>query len=87
MKIFKNLFAAGKQKLQTVAAPAVGVGALLIGSQAHAAFTAPTAAATAWSDMGEAWTWVETNIWTVAVPIVVGFFILKLFKKGANKVS
>lgn len=87
MEKLQSLFGAAKCQIKRAAAPVVGTGLAFVGSVAHAAYTPPTAATAAWTEMGEAWDWVETNMWTVAVPIVVGFFILKLFKKGSNKVS
>jgi len=86
MNKLKSLFAAGKQKLQNNAPALVGGSLVLGGSSAHAAYTPPAAATAAWADMGEAFTWVESNMWTVGGAIVLGFFVFKLFKRGANKV-
>lgn len=87
MKQLKELFAAGKSKLQAAAAPVAGTGALLIGVDAHAAYTAPAAATAAWTQMTDAFTWVETNMWTVGSTVLVGFFVFRLFKKAANRTA
>lgn len=87
MENLKQLFATGKQKMRKLAAPALGSGAMILGIDAHAAYTPPAPATAAWTEMGEAFTWVEGNMWTVGAAVVLGFFVFKLFKKGANKVA
>lgn len=87
MKQLKELFAAGKSKLQATAVPVAGTGALLFGLDAHAAYTPPAAATAAWTQMTDAFGWVETNMWTVGAVVVVGFFVFRLFKKAANKTA
>lgn len=79
MKQLKQLFQKANVKI------GVGAGLLLAGANAHAVYTPPAAATEAWTNMGEAFTWVETNMWTVGAVVVVGFFVFALFKKAANK--
>lgn len=65
-----------------------GAVALTVGSvSAHAAYTLPTAVSTAFTDFGDAWAAIEAQIWPVLVTVVIGFFVIRMFKKGANKVG
>lgn len=65
-----------------------GAVALTVGSvSAHAAYTLPTPVTDAFAQFGEAWTAIEAQIWVPLVAVVIGFFVIRMFKKGANKVG
>jgi len=65
----------------------VAVVTVVAASSAQAAYVLPTAVTTAFTDMGEAWDLIEAQIWPILTVVVIGFFVIKMFKKGANKVS
>lgn len=52
-------------------------------AQAHAAL--PTEVTTAFTDLKSNWTDMSPLIWGTMVPVVAGFALMKLFKKGASK--
>lgn len=70
-----------------VIAGVVSLGSLIAASSAHAAFTMPTAATEVFADMDAAWTAIEGLIWPVLGAVTIGFFVIRMFKKGANKVG
>lgn len=80
MKMKSLLARAGISTVAAVSTAAVSL-------QAHAAYTIPTAATDAFDDVLSAWTTFEAKIWLIAVPVTIGFIVLKLFKKGANKAT
>lgn len=67
----------------------VGGAVVLAGASlsAHAAYTLPAAVTNAFADFLDAWTAIEAQIWIPLVSVVIGFFVIKIFKKGANKVG
>lgn len=70
-----------KQKLALLATSA----SVLVAGSAQAAYTLPAAATTAFADMGEAWTAVEGLVWPVLMAVVIGMFVMRKTKQGANK--
>lgn len=79
-------------KLRNVArkyGPRIGGAVVLAGASlsAHAAFTMPTAVTNAFADFGAAWAAIEGLIWPILTSVVLGFFVIRMFKKGANKVG
>jgi hypothetical protein len=67
------------------AASRVLVGAVaLLGVPTLAMAALPTEAATAFTDLGTAVTDIMAAIWLVVPVVVVGFFIIRLFKRGAR---
>lgn len=70
-----------KQKLVALAASA----SVLAVSSAQAAYTLPAAATAAFADMGTAWTAVEALVWPVLMAVVIGMFVMRKTKQGANK--
>lgn len=65
-----------------------GAGALLVASSsAHAAFVMPAVVTSTFSDLLDAWTTLEGYIWPVLAAVVIGMWLMKMFKKGANKVG
>lgn len=61
--------------------------AMVLSSPAFAAFTPPAGAADAFTQMGEAYEWIESQIWVIIPAIAIGWFLIRMFKKGANKVG
>jgi hypothetical protein len=84
MKKIRSLLKRAKGGIVTTGAIA---GSALISAQAHAAFAVPAAVTTAFDDLGDAWTTIEGKMWVVAVPVVIGFILLKWFKRGSNKAT
>lgn len=72
---------------QKLAIVSVGAAALASSGSAFAVYTLPTPVTTAFTDMGTAWTAIEAQIWPILAVVVIGFFVIKMFKKGANKVG
>ena len=80
------------QKLKSLFAkkPAVAIGTALatFGSvAANAAYVLPAAATTAFADMDDAWTAIEGLIWPILAVVVIGFFVIRMFKRGAKQVG
>ena len=71
-------------KLATVSA---GLLASVVSASSFAAYTLPTTATAAFADMGDAWTAIESQLWIIIPTVVIGFFVIRMFKKGANKVG
>lgn len=63
---------------------AMAAGLALVGASAHAAL--PTAATEAFTDLSTAVTDVETAVWPVLGAVIVMFTIMKLVKRGSNKI-
>lgn len=76
-----------KQKFTKIAAGVVSLGTLIAASSAHAAYTMPTIVSTTFADMLDAFGQIETLIWPVVGAVVIGFFVIRMFKKGASKVG
>lgn len=84
----KKLFEAASVYFnKKTAAVGVGVSTIVVASSAQAAYVMPTAITTAFADMSAAWTAIEAEIWPILAVVVIGFFVIKMFKKGANKVG
>jgi hypothetical protein len=73
-----------KKQLAVLSAFAMG---LLSTTSAFAAYTLPTAVTTAFTDMGEAWELIEAQIWPILAVVVIGFFVIRMFKRGAKQVG
>lgn len=69
---------------QRLAALALACSAF-VASSAQAAYTLPAAATAAFADMGAAWTAVEALVWPVLMAVVIGMFVMRKTKQGANK--
>ncbi|MDG9922881.1 MULTISPECIES: hypothetical protein [unclassified Pseudomonas] len=82
MKYIAQLF---KGKVSTFFATSLSLVFSLFAVNAHAAWTAPTAATAFYTDATSAWTWIEGNMWTLGGAILLGFFVWRLAKKAANK--
>lgn len=54
---------------------------------ANAAYTLPAAVEAAFVDMSSAWTAIEGKIWPVVAVVVIGFFVIRMFKRGAKQVG
>jgi hypothetical protein len=65
----------------------VAVATTFVSAAASAAYTMPTVVATTFADMGDAWEQIEAQIWPILAVVVIGFFVIRMFKKGANKVG
>ncbi|WP_405121050.1 major coat protein [Pseudomonas leptonychotis] len=65
----------------------VALATTFVSAAASAAYVLPAPVATALSDMGAAWGLIEAQIWPILATVVIGFFVIKMFKKGANKVG
>lgn len=76
-----------KQKFTKIAAGVVSLGTVIAASSAHAAYTMPAAVTAAFTDMGDAFSQIEALIWPVVGAVVIGFFVIRMFKKGASKVG
>lgn len=70
-----------KQRLAALAL----AGSALVASSAQAAYTLPAAATAAFADMQSAWTAVESLVWPVLMAVVIGMFVMRKTKQGANK--
>lgn len=75
------------KKNQLLAVISAGLVSVVASSSAFAVYTLPTAVTTAFTDMGDAWGLIEAQIWPILAIVVIGFFVIKMFKKGANKVG
>lgn len=73
-----------KKFLSAVVAGSV---ALLGSFAAQAAYVLPAAATTAFADMDDAWTAIEGLIWPILAVVVIGFFVIRMFKRGAKQVG
>lgn len=65
----------------------VALGSLVGAAAANAAYTMPAAAQTVFGDMKDAWDTIEGYMWPVVGAVTLGFFVIRMFKKGANKVG
>lgn len=79
-------------KLRNIArkyGPHVGCAVVLATASisAHAAFTMPAPVTAAFSDFKDAWEAIEALLWPILASVALGFFVIKIFKKGANKVG
>jgi polysaccharide deacetylase 2 family uncharacterized protein YibQ len=72
---------------QKVATVVVGGVSLVAATSASAAYTLPAPVTAAFTAMGEAWAAIEAQLWPILTVVVIGFFVVKMFKKGANKVG
>lgn len=73
-----------KKFLSAVVAGSV---ALLGSVAAQAAYVLPAAATAAFADMDDAWTAIEGLIWPILAVVVIGFFVIRMFKRGAKQVG
>jgi hypothetical protein len=81
MKQLKSLFS------KKPAVRAVAVATMFGSVAANAAYTLPTAATTAFTDMNSAWSAIEAQIWPILAVVVIGFFVIRMFKRGAKQVG
>lgn len=58
-----------------------------LSTSAFAAYTLPAPVATAFTDMGSAWAAIEAQIWPILAVVVIGFFVIRMFKRGAKQVG
>lgn len=54
---------------------------------ANAAYTLPASVDAAFADMTGAFTAIEAKIWPVLAIVVIGFFVIRMFKRGAKQVG
>lgn len=73
-----------KQRIAVLSAFAMG---FLSTTSAFAAYTLPAAVTGAFTDMDSAWKAIEAQIWPILAVVVIGFFVIRMFKKGASKVG
>lgn len=73
-----------KKKLLAVTAATT---ATLLSISAQAAYTLPTAVSGAFSDYGDAWEAIEAQIWPILVSVTIGFFVIRMFRKGSGKIG
>lgn len=67
---------------------AVGTAVAVFGSvAANAAYTLPAAVDAAFVDMSSAWAAIEAKIWPAVAVVVIGFFVIRMFKRGAKQVG
>lgn len=76
-----------KTFMKKMTAGVIALGSILGAAAANAAYTMPTAATAVFIDMDSAWTQIEGYIWPVLGAVTLGFFVIRMFKKGANKVG
>jgi hypothetical protein len=72
-----------KKQLALVLATAM----TFLSTSAFAAYTLPTAITGAFSDMDAAWKAIEAQIWPILAVVVIGFFVIRMFKRGAKQVG
>lgn len=75
------------QHFKKVVAGVVSMGSLVAAASAHAAYTMPPAVTAVFADMADAWSTIEGYIWPVLGAVTLGFFVMRMFKKGASKVG
>lgn len=73
--------------MKKLSAVFVGLVSTAVSVAASAAYTLPTPVTTAFTDMNDAWEAIEAQIWPILAVVVIGFFVIRMFKKGANKVG
>lgn len=76
-----------KDRFKKITAGVVALGSLVGAAAANAAYTMPTAATAVFTDMDDAFSQIEGYIWPVLGAVTLGFFVIRMFKKGANKVG
>lgn len=64
-----------------------GVVTVVASNSAFAVYTLPAPVTAAFTDMGEAWGLIEANIWPILATVVIGFFVIRMFKRGAKTVG
>lgn len=83
MKTLKEMFA------RKVKAPVVTIttafAVSLVATSAHAAYTMPAVITTAFADMVTAWSAIEDLVWPVVAAVLIGMFVIRKAKQGANK--
>lgn len=82
MKKLKELYQVGGRKLAVASA---AVSAAVLSASAQAAYTMPTAVTTFFTDAGDAWDQVEALVWPVLGAVLIGMFVMRKVKQGANK--
>lgn len=82
MKTLKDMFATAKKP---AVISAVVIAAVVASTGAHAAYTIPSAITTAFADMLDAWKAVEDLVWPVVGAVIIGMFVMRKVKQGANK--
>lgn len=70
-----------------ISAVVAGSVALLGSVAVNAAYVLPAAATTAFSNMDDAWKAIEGLIWPILAVVVIGFFVIRMFKRGAKQVG
>ena len=73
--------------MKKLLAVVVGFVSTAVSVAASAAYTPPAAIGTAFTDMGSAWEYVESNIWPILATVVIGLFVIRMFKRGAKQVG
>lgn len=83
----RNAVSSAVRSPRNQAIAVVGGFAVANSGSAFAVYALPAPVTTAFADMSEAWTLIEAQIWPILAIVVIGFFVIKMFKKGANKVG
>lgn len=65
----------------------VALATTFVSAAASAAYVLPAAVTTAFADMGTAWDLIEAQIWPILAVVVIGFFVIRMFKRGAKQVG
>lgn len=82
MKTLKDMFARNKT---TAVSAVTATLVMLMATSAHAAYTIPAPVTAAFADMVEAWKAVEDLVWPVVGAVIIGMFVMRKVKQGANK--
>lgn len=76
-----------KDRFKKITSGVVALGSIVGAAAANAAYTMPTAATAVFANMDSAYSQIEALIWPVLGAVTIGFFVIRMFKKGASKVG